>query len=220
MKNETEEPQHVIHMIVGGIDIPQEPIVKRRKICITKEKQTRGYIPEDALTFSEEDMKALSQPHDDALVIFFLVNTFQLKRVLVDPSSSANIIRSRVVEQLGLLDQILPASRVINGFNMARKTTKGEITLLVNMGGTTQNVKFHVIEGDMRYNSLLRRPWIHWMRAVPSTLHQMMKFPTKDGIKIVYGEQHAAREMFVVHDVAPTSTPSTSKEPKDKQTAK
>ncbi|XP_070019889.1 uncharacterized protein [Nicotiana sylvestris] len=181
-KNEPEEPQHVIHMIIGGVDVPQRPIFKSTKVLITREKRTRDYMPEDILTFS----------------------------------SSANIIQSRVVEQLELLDQIIPASQVLNGFNMASETTKGEIILLVNMAGTIQDTKFHVIEGDMRYNALLGRPWIHSMRAVLSTLYQMMKFPTKDGVKIVYGEQHAAKEMFVVHDLAPVSAPSTSEETKDK----
>ncbi|XP_070010075.1 uncharacterized protein [Nicotiana sylvestris] len=81
---------------------------------------------------------------------------------------------------------------------MASEMTKGEIILLVNMVGTIQDTKFHVIDGDMRYNALLGRPWIHSMRAVPSTLHQMMKFPTNDGVKIVYEEHHAAKEMFVM----------------------
>ncbi|XP_019237189.1 PREDICTED: uncharacterized protein LOC109217405 [Nicotiana attenuata] len=102
--------------------------------------------------------------------------------------SSANVIRSRVVEQLGLLDQIIPASRVLHGFNMVGEITKGEISLSVDMSDTVQNTKFHVIGGDMRYNALLGRPWIHSIRAVPSTLHQMMKFPTKDGITTIYGE--------------------------------
>nr|XP_009776928.1 PREDICTED: uncharacterized protein LOC104226596 [Nicotiana sylvestris] len=114
----------------------------------------------------------------------------------VDPGSSANIIRSRVVEQLNLQDQIVLASRVLNGFNMASETTKGEIILLVNVIGTIQDTKFHVIEGDIRYNALLGRPWIHNMRAVPSTLYQMMKFPTMDGVKTIQGKQHAAKEMF------------------------
>ncbi|XP_019258717.1 PREDICTED: uncharacterized protein LOC109236931 [Nicotiana attenuata] len=136
----------------------------------------------------------------------------------MDPGSSANVIRSKVVRQLGLLDQIIPTSRVLNGFKMAGKVTKGEITLPVNMSGAVQNAKFHVIEGDMRYNALLGRPWIHNMRAVPTTLHQIMKFPTKDSIKTVYGEQHAAKEMFAVHGEAPNSIPSTSEEPEGKQT--
>ncbi|XP_070002532.1 uncharacterized protein [Nicotiana sylvestris] len=207
-------------MIIGGVNAPQGPVVKRTKISITRENRTRSYILKDALTFSEEDIGTLSQPHNDTLVISFLLDKFQIKCVLVDPGSSANIIKSRVVEQIGLFDQIVPASRVLNGFNMASETTKEEVILLVDMGGTFQDTKFHVIEGDMRYNALLGRPWIHSMSAVPSTLHQMMKFPTKDGVKAVYGEQQAAREMFAVHNAASASMPLTSKKPKDKQTAK
>nr|XP_016455753.1 PREDICTED: uncharacterized protein LOC107779781 [Nicotiana tabacum] len=176
-------------------------------MSITAERQTRSYIPEDALIFREEDIKALAQPHDDALVISFLWNNVQIKRVLVDPGSSANVIRSKVVEQLGLLDHIVPTSQILHGFNMESETTKVEVSLPVTMFGTVQDTKFHVIEGDKGYNALLGRPWIHNMREVPSTLHQMLKFLTKDGIKMVYREQCAAKEMFVVNDVAPTSTP-------------
>jgi len=128
----------------------------------------------------------------------------------VDPGSSANIIRSWVVEKLGLQNQVVPAARVLNGFNMASETTKGEIILPVNVAGTIQNTKFHVIEGDMRYNALLGRPWIHNMRAVPSTLHQVMKFPTSDGVKTVYGEQHDAKKIFVVDEITPIPTLSAS----------
>uniref|UniRef100_A0A1U7VW66 Uncharacterized protein LOC104220087 n=1 Tax=Nicotiana sylvestris TaxID=4096 RepID=A0A1U7VW66_NICSY len=66
-KNEANELQHVIHMIMGGANAPQEPVMRRTKISITREKQTRGYILKDALTFSEEDTEALYQPHNDAL---------------------------------------------------------------------------------------------------------------------------------------------------------
>ncbi|XP_070045445.1 uncharacterized protein [Nicotiana tomentosiformis] len=149
-------------------------------------------------------------------------STHQVKRVLIDPGSSANIIRSRVMEKLGLQDQIIPATQILNGFNMASETTKGEIILPVNVAGTIQETKFHVIEGDMRYNALLGRPSIHNMRAVPSTLHQMLKFPTPDGVKSVYGEQHTAKEMFAIDEVILVSALSSIKglESKGKQKAK
>ncbi|XP_070012970.1 uncharacterized protein [Nicotiana sylvestris] len=105
---------------------------------------------------------------------------------------------------------------------MASKTTKGEIILPVNVAGTIQDTKFHVIEGGMRYNALLGRTWIHNMRDVPSTLHQIMKFPTVYGVKMVYREQHAAKEMFVVDEVTLIPTPSTSEKSgaNDKQASK
>ncbi|XP_019253931.1 PREDICTED: uncharacterized protein LOC109232630 [Nicotiana attenuata] len=168
-KNEQEEPQHAIHMIVGGLDIPQGPVSKHTKVSITREKRTRDYGPEGSLSFNDEEAEGISQPHNDALVISILLNKVQVKHVLVDPGSSANIIRSRVLEQLGLQDQTVPTARVLNYFNMASETTKWETTLTVNVAGTIQDTKFHVIEGDMRYHALLGMPWIHKMRAVPRT---------------------------------------------------
>ncbi|XP_060210709.1 uncharacterized protein LOC132637671 [Lycium barbarum] len=131
-----------------------------------------------------------------------------VKRILIDPGSSVNIIRWKVVEQLGLLDQIVPKARVLNRFNMACETTKGEITLSVNTAGIVQHRRFYVIDGEMRYNAMFDRPWVHNMRAVLSTFHQMMKFPTLNGIKTIHVEQQATKEMFAVEEavLAPKST--------------
>ncbi|XP_059288649.1 uncharacterized protein LOC132042027 [Lycium ferocissimum] len=172
-----EEPHQVIHDY-GWNRRAHGPVMKRTKISITREKHVRSDDPDGAITFDDEDMEGIAQPHNDALVISILVNNVRIKRVLIDPGSSANIIRWRVIEQLGLLDQIVPAIRVLNGFNMACETTKGEITLPISMAGITQQTKFYVTEGDMGYNALLGRPWIHLVRAVPSTMHQMLKFLT------------------------------------------
>ncbi|XP_070050002.1 uncharacterized protein [Nicotiana tomentosiformis] len=210
-QNEQEELQHVIHMIIGGVDIPQGAVFKRTKVSMMREKGTRDYVPEGTLSFNDEDAEGILQPHNDTLVISVLMNKIQVKRALIYPVSSANIIRSRVVEQLCLQDQIVPAARVLNGFNMASETIKGEITLPVNVVGTIQEIKFHVIEGDMRCNALLERSWIHNMRALPSTLHQVPKFPTSEGVKTVYGEQPAAKEMFAVGEVIPVSVLSSTK---------
>ncbi|XP_070042558.1 uncharacterized protein [Nicotiana tomentosiformis] len=153
---------------------------------------------------------SIPQKHDDYQNTNS-ASTHQVKRVLIDPGSSTNIIRSRVIEKLGLHDLIVPATRILNGFNMASETTKGEIILPVNVAGTIQETKFHVIKGDIRYNALLGRPWIHNMRPVPSTLHQILKFPTPDGVKTVYGEQRAAKEMITVDEVIPISALSSTK---------
>nr|XP_009783517.1 PREDICTED: uncharacterized protein LOC104232114 [Nicotiana sylvestris] len=145
-KNEQEELQHVIHMIVSGVDIPQGPTFKCTKVTITREKRTRDYLPEDTLSFNEEEAEGIEQPHNDALIISIIINKIQVKYVLVDPGSSSNIIRSRVVGKLGLQDQIVPATRVLNDFNVAGETTKGKIMLPVNVAGTIQETKFHMIE--------------------------------------------------------------------------
>ncbi|XP_019244324.1 PREDICTED: uncharacterized protein LOC109224192 [Nicotiana attenuata] len=91
------------------------------------------------------------------------------------------------------------------------RDTKGEITLPANTAGTTQEIKFYVIEGDTRYNALFGRPWVHNMRAVSSTLHQALKFPTLGGIKMVYGEQPVTKDMFAIEEVIPVPAITTSK---------
>nr|XP_016486153.1 PREDICTED: uncharacterized protein LOC107806503 [Nicotiana tabacum] len=124
----------------------------------TEEGSTRQCIPEDILVFSEEDLEDMMESHNDALVISFLLNNTRIKRIFVDPGSSANIIKSEVVEQLGLLNQVVTVPRILHGFNIIGKVTKGEITLLINISGAIQSTEFQVIDGDMRYNALTGRP--------------------------------------------------------------
>nr|XP_009613046.1 uncharacterized protein LOC104106251 [Nicotiana tomentosiformis] len=187
---EQVEPQHMINMIIGGVEVPRGPMMKCIEVSIIREKYTRDYILEGAISFNDEDAEGIAQPHNDAPVIFILINKSRVKRVFIDSGSSANIIKSRVVVQLGLQDEIVPV-RVLKGFNMACETTKGEITLPVNTARTIQEMKFYVIEWYIRYNALFRRSWLHNMRAVPSTLHHTLKFPIPKEVKTVYGEQSA-----------------------------
>ncbi|XP_070046677.1 uncharacterized protein [Nicotiana tomentosiformis] len=91
-QNEQEEPKHVIHIIVGGVDIPQGPVLKRTKVSIIREKRTQDYVPEGTLSFNGKDTKGIMQPHNDALVISVLMNKTRVKRMLIDLGSSANIV--------------------------------------------------------------------------------------------------------------------------------
>ncbi|XP_070012317.1 uncharacterized protein [Nicotiana sylvestris] len=138
-QNDQEEPLHVIHMIVRGVDIPQGLVLKCTEVSISREKRTRDYVPEVTLSFNDEDAKGIVQPHNDALVA---------RPTLFN--QECRIAR--------LQDQVVPAAQVLNGFNMACETTKGEITLPMNVAGTIQETNFHVIKGDMRYNALFGRP--------------------------------------------------------------
>ncbi|XP_059310847.1 uncharacterized protein LOC132062261 [Lycium ferocissimum] len=63
-----EEPHQVIHMIMGGTEVPMGPIMKRTKIFITREKRIRNDDPDGPITFNDEDMEGIAQPHNDALV--------------------------------------------------------------------------------------------------------------------------------------------------------
>ncbi|XP_070036732.1 uncharacterized protein [Nicotiana tomentosiformis] len=191
-----EAPRQTINMIFRGNEINGVTflVAKKTKVSITHSKRLR----EDDITFTEEDADGLLLPHNDAPVISLYVLDFKIKRVLVDPGSSANIIQQKVLEQAKLTGSIIPATKLLAGFNLASVTTRGEILLLTNGEGVMKITLFEVVDGDMGYNIILGRPWLHEIKVVPSTYHQLLKFPTLEGIKKIRVDQPAMREMNAI----------------------
>lgn len=64
----------------------------------------------------------------------------------------------------------------------------GTIRLLVSMEGAIILMNFVILNTHMSYNAILRHPWIHKMRAVPSTYHQLIKYPIFERVKEISGE--------------------------------
>lgn len=48
------------------------------------------------------------------------------------------------------------------------------------------------------YDAILERPYIHKVRVVPSTYHQSIKYPIKDGVKEIKGDQERAMNGYDV----------------------
>ena len=65
------------------------------------------------------------------------------------------------------------------------------------MEGKEVIVTFIVVRSFLSYTAILGRPWILAMKAVPSTLHVKVKFPTEYGVAVVRGNQRVARQCLV-----------------------
>ncbi|XP_070004807.1 uncharacterized protein [Nicotiana sylvestris] len=182
-----EPPRQTINMIFGGNEINEVTfsVAKKTKVSITHSKSLR----EDDITFTKEDAVELLLPHNDALEISLNMLDFKIIRVLVDPGSSSNIIQWRVLEETKLTEIIIPPTKLLVGFNLASLTTRGEILLLMNAEGVMKMTLFGVVDGDMGYNIILGRPYLHEMKVVPSTYHQLLKFPMPEGIKQLRGDE-------------------------------
>ncbi|XP_070042712.1 uncharacterized protein [Nicotiana tomentosiformis] len=170
---------------------------KKTKVSVTHSKRLRE-VAEDDITFTEEDADGLLLPHKDALVISLNVLHFKIKRVLVDPGSSSNIIQWRVLEQAKLTGSIIPATKLLAGFNLTSVTTRGEILLPTNAEGVMKTTLFEEVDSEIGYNIILRRPWLHERKVVPSTYHQLLKFPSLEGIKQIRGDQPVTREINTI----------------------
>ena len=73
------------------------------------------------------------------------------------------------------------------GFDGRMVILEGQILLPVNMEGKEVMVTFIVVTSFSLYTTILGRPWIHTMGAIPSTLHVKVKFRTEQGIAMVRG---------------------------------
>ncbi|XP_070031994.1 uncharacterized protein [Nicotiana tomentosiformis] len=202
-------------MIFGGVEVNRVTIlaVKKTKISVTHGKRVREASEDDEITFTEEDVDGLILLHNDALVISLHVLNFKIKRVLVDPGSSVDIILLRILEQAKLTGNIVPTTKLLVWFNLTSVSTPGEILLPTHAEGVMNTTPFEVVDGDIGYNVILGRPWIHEMKDVPLTYHQLLKFPTLDGIKKIRGDQPAVRKMNIV-------TFSSSKVPEETDATK
>ena len=81
-------------------------------------------------------------------------------------------------------------------FNGATTVTMGNIALPVKAGPVVQQVLFSVIEDLGPYNSIVGRAWLHAMKVVPSTYHQMISNLTSTGQIDLLSSQLAARQCY------------------------
>nr|XP_009762085.1 PREDICTED: uncharacterized protein LOC104214153 [Nicotiana sylvestris] len=133
---------------------------------------------EDSIIFDKSDADGLSFHHYDVLVITLCIADTDVKRIMVDDGSGSCIIHPRVLVQMRLEYKLIPHCITLISFNNAVERISGEIVLPILAEGITLEMTFHVMNQEIAYNAIIGRPWIHAMRAVPSSLYQVIKFPT------------------------------------------
>uniref|UniRef100_A0A1U7VEI5 Uncharacterized protein LOC104216431 n=1 Tax=Nicotiana sylvestris TaxID=4096 RepID=A0A1U7VEI5_NICSY len=125
-----------------------------------------------------------------------------------EPGSSVNIILLRVLHEMQAEDKLVPKAHTLSGFDYSSVVMKGEVTLTTFAEGVVKDTKFQVVEMEMAYYMILGRPWIHEMDAVPSTLHQVIKFPSPWGIRQIYEDQQTS---WNINSIADSNTRNEEK---------
>ncbi|KAJ9539548.1 hypothetical protein OSB04_032281 [Centaurea solstitialis] len=152
-----------------------------------------------AITFDQDDTQGVHHKHHDALVIQLTIGNCSTKRILIDGGSSANVIFADTLKVMGIeRSEIVRRSTTLIGFNGDPMNTLGEIILPVFAKGIDKQTKFNVVDYQSAYNVILGRPWIHEMKAIPSTYHQKIKFPSPWGIQEIASENKVARECYKI----------------------
>ncbi|XP_050255196.1 uncharacterized protein LOC126701103 [Quercus robur] len=164
--------------------------------------------------FSEEDKQETLQPHDDALVITLRIGDYDVKMVLVDQGNAVEVMYPDLYRGLNLKPEDLsPYDSPLVSFEGKTVTPKGMIRLPVQTDSDVVEVNFIVVDAYSPYTAIMARPWFHALGAVPSTLHQKMKYPSGGQVKEIIGNQGMARQCMVsAISRRQNSEPSTSAE--------
>ena len=136
--------------------------------------------PHSVLSFSEEDKIRTIQPYDDTLVITLQIGGYDVKRVMVDDGSGAEIMYPDLYKGLKLKPKDLtPYSSPLMNFDGKIFMPKGQIKLPVQTGPEIVEVDFIVMDIYSLHTAIVAKPWLHTLGIVASTLHQKVKFPFK-----------------------------------------
>ena len=124
------------------------------------------------LSFSDVDKQGTIQPHDDVLVVTFRIGAYDVKRVMLDQGSAAEIMYPNLYKGLGLRPEDLTTySSPLVSFEGKMVVPKGQIRLPVQAGADVVEVDFIVVDAFSPYTAIIGRPWLHSLGAVSSTLH-------------------------------------------------
>ena len=148
--------------------------------------------------FSDEDKIGTIQPHDDALVITIQIGGYDVRRVMVDQGSVAEIMYPDLYNGLGLRAEDLTSySSPLVSFEGKVIISKGQIRLPVQTSSVTVEVDFIVVDAFFPYTAIVTRPWLHTLGAVSSTLHQKVKYPSEGQIEEILDDQAVAWQCMV-----------------------
>ena len=144
----------------------------------------------DQISFSPEELGEEGTQHTKPLFIVVKCHEKIVSRVLIDNGSSLNVCPLATLHLLGIdITQVKPSTTTVRAFDGSKREIAGEIDLEIEVGPQAFIIPFQVLDIPRSFNLLLGRPWIHFAGAIPSSLHQKVKFITNGQIITVLGEQ-------------------------------
>nr|XP_027088503.1 uncharacterized protein LOC113709849 [Coffea arabica] len=193
----------VINTIAGGPAGGDSHAARRHnRPPPTGESSAKRLKMYEEIIYGPEDAVPLASNNHEAIVIEVITCNFKVRKVYIDNGSAIDVLYYKTFKELQLEDrQLVPVRTPLIGFAGPPVRPEGMITLQVTVGVAprcrTIPVNFAVVKEPSSYNMILGRPTLNALRAVCSTLHLSMKFPTSDGVAEVLGDPEVARACYI-----------------------
>ncbi|XP_072056333.1 uncharacterized protein [Arachis hypogaea] len=202
------QPRGVINCISGGYAGRGHTSSARKRTYramlalgnTTNNTQPTQKVPE--MTFYPTDFCARDANLDDPVVISIQLGDLIVRKVLLDPGSSADVLFFTTFEKMKLSTNILqPYVGDLIGFSGERVPVMGSVWLQTTLGEQplcrTQDIQYLVVDSFSPYNLILGRPFLNRFAAIVSTVHLCVKFPTQDDtVATVHGDLQEARYCY------------------------
>ncbi|GKA76402.1 reverse transcriptase domain-containing protein [Tanacetum coccineum] len=141
-----------------------------------------------------------SQLTDEPIILEGIIEGNQVRRILVDGGSLSEIMYEHCFRNLdvNIRSRLRRCKAPMTGFSGETYHPLGVIDLRVTMGreGRSKTVlmEFAIIKCRSPYNIIIGRTGMRSLRAVGSTIHSMIKFPTSQGVVTMETSREALRE--------------------------
>ncbi|KAK4738129.1 hypothetical protein R3W88_001826 [Solanum pinnatisectum] len=153
------------------------------------------------ISFCDEELPFEGRMHNKTLHVTVMCRDKIINRILIDDGFGLNICPLSTLRQLKFDLGKLQQNQVnVRAFDGVQRDTLAAVNLDVQIGPAEFKVEFQVLDINTSYNLFLGRPFIHMAGAVPSTLHQLMKFVWKDQELVIYGEGSHSNEYAPIVD--------------------
>ncbi|KAK5846371.1 hypothetical protein PVK06_002656 [Gossypium arboreum] len=142
------------------------------------------------ISFSDEEIPPNGRGSVKALHVTTRCKGYIIPNVLIDNGSALNVMPLATLSRILIdLSYSRPCHSTVRAFDGTRREVMGKIDIPLEVGPYIYNVEFQVMDITPSYNCLLGRPWIHSAGAVPSSLHQKVKFIMDGCLVTVEGEE-------------------------------
>lgn len=178
--------QGTIHVFTGA----RGTRIKRS----VEKMQCLGPLLDYSITFIEKDAALVpTSAAYEALVIATDIGRFEVRGVLVDNGSSADVLYYEAFKKMGFDEaKLILMDALLVGFNGGSVYLWGAVALSFQLAVDCMTTLL-IVDVSSAYNAIMGRPTLNVLWAIPSTYHQMVKFPTVKGTSTVHGSHQLAK---------------------------